>query len=339
MQYGDSIEDSRQYLRLSLEQIGKHGLPTNPVNYCIWYEYASGKNEALNTAIDRHIKDSGVLSEAACRALFTQFIIGENEAVTTRVTEELKKVFAEIIGAIKTTNHHFSESENNIGSINEALVPGLSEADVNKIVNQIKNEIKKLESSNSGFKTQLQQATEEIDRLKAKMARYRTEALKDPLTRIDNRRGFEKKLVDAIATAKSSATTLCIIITDIDHFKKVNDTHGHLVGDNLLRMVAATIKDLIKGKDTVARIGGEEFVVMLPDTPVSGATKLAEDMRRTFESLDLKKKNTGESLGTITLSFGVTDYRQDESAQAFLKRADEALYQSKETGRNRVTCV
>ena len=75
MQYGDSIEDSRQYLRLSLEQIGKHGLPTNPVNYCIWYEYASGKNEALNTAIDRHIKDNGDLSEAACRAFFTRFII------------------------------------------------------------------------------------------------------------------------------------------------------------------------------------------------------------------------------------------------------------------------
>lgn len=339
MRYRDSIEDSRQFLRLTLEHIGKHGLPTDPVNYCIWYEYASGKNEALNTAIDRHIEENGVLSEAACQTFFARFIIGANETITTRVTEELKKIFAEIIGAIKATNRHFSESENNIDSINEALVPGLSVADVDKIVDQIKHEIRKLESSNSDFKTQLQQATEEIDRLKTKMARYRTEALKDPLTRIDNRRGFEKKLIDAITAANSDATTLCIIIADIDHFKQVNDKHGHLVGDNLLRMVAATIKDLTKGKDTVARIGGEEFVIMLPDTPVTGATKLAEDMRRTFESLDLKKKNTGESLGTITLSFGVTGYRSEEAAKAFLKRADEALYQSKEAGRNRVTCL
>ncbi len=339
MQYRDSIEDSRQFLRLTLEHIGKHGLPTDPVTYCIWYEYASGKNDALNTAIDRHIEETGVLSEAACQAFFTRFIIGANETITIRVTEELKKIFAEIIGAIKATNRHFSESENNIDSINEALVPGLSAADVDNIVDQIKHEISKLESSNSEFKSQLQQATEEIDRLKAKMARYRTEALKDPLTRIDNRRGFEKKLIDAITAANSNATTLCLIIADIDNFKQVNDKHGHLVGDNLLRMVAATIKDLTKGKDTVARIGGEEFVIMLPDTPVTGATKLAEDMRRSFESLDLKRKNTGESLGTITLSFGVTHYRSEETAKAFLKRADEALYQSKETGRNRVTCL
>jgi diguanylate cyclase len=339
MQYCDSIEDSRQYLRLTLEHIGKHGLPTDPINYCIWYEYASGKNEALNTAIDQHIENHGVFSEAICRAFFTQFISGGNQAITSRVTEELKKVFSEIIGAIKATNRHFSESGNNIDSINEALVPGLSEADVDKLANQIKNEIKKLESSNSDFKTRLHQATEEIDRLKAKMARYRNEALRDPLTRIDNRRGFEKKLIDAIATADSNATTLCIIMADIDHFKQVNDNHGHLVGDNLLRMVAATIKDLTKGKDTVARIGGEEFVIMLPDTPVAGATKLAEDMRRTFENLDLKKKNTGESLGTITLSFGITDYRQNDTAEAFLKRADKALYQSKDMGRNRVTCL
>ena len=339
MQYCDSIEDSRQYLRLTLEHIGKHGLPTDPINYCIWYEYATGKNEALNTAIDQHIENHGVFSETICRAFFTQFISGGNQAITSRVTEELKKVFSEIIGAIKATNRNFSESGNNIDSINEALVPGLSEADVDKLANQIKNEIKKLESSNSDFKTQLHQATEEIDRLKAKMARYRNEALRDPLTRIDNRRGFEKKLIDAIATADSNATTLCIIMADIDHFKQVNDNHGHLVGDNLLRMVAATIKDLTKGKDTVARIGGEEFVIMLPDTPVAGATKLAEDMRRTFENLDLKKKNTGESLGTITLSFGITDYRQNDTAEAFLKRADKALYQSKDMGRNRVTCL
>ena len=339
MRYGDSIEESRHYLRLTLEHIGKHGLPTDPINYCIWYEYASGRNEALNTAIDQHIEKDGVFSEAINQAFFSHFISGGNEALTSRVTEELKKIFSDIIGAIKTTNRHFSESENNIDSINEALVPGLSEADVDKIANQIKNEIKKLEASNSDFKTQLHQATEEIDRLKAKMARYRNEALKDPLTRVNNRRGFDKKLIDAIATAKNNSTTLCIIMTDIDHFKQVNDTHGHLVGDNLLRMVAATIKELTKGKDTIARIGGEEFVILLPDTPVAGATKLAEDMRRTFENLDLKKKNTGESLGTVTLSFGVTDYKQHETAEAFLKRADKALYQSKKMGRNRVTCL
>ncbi|MBR9986124.1 MAG: diguanylate cyclase [Desulfosarcina sp.] len=337
MQYDDSIDNSRQYLRLALEMIGKHGLPTDPLNYCIWYEYASGKNKELNTAIDNHLQSNGTFSEEVCRQLFNQYIAGEAETVSTLVREELNKVFAEIIGAIQTTNQHFSQSEKNLGTINESIVSNLSESDLERIVDQIKHEIKSLESSSGSFKEQLEQATLEIDQLKTKLARYRDEALKDPLTRIDNRRGFGKKLKETISKARADGTSLCLIIADIDHFKKVNDTHGHLVGDNVIRMVAATIKESIKGRDLAARLGGEEFAILLPDTPFDGAMKLANDMRLAFERLDLKKKSTGESLGKISLSFGVTNYKKGETAEEFVNRADEALYQSKNTGRNKVT--
>jgi len=337
MQYNDSIEDSRQYLRLTLELIGRHGLPTDPLNYCIWYEYASDKNEKLNAAIDERLKNNDTFSEEINRQLYTQYIAGGSETVTTLVREGLKKVFSEIVGAIKTTNQHFSASENHLESINESIVPSLSEADLENIVKQIKLEIKDLESTNGSFKDQLQQAANEIDQLKSKMAQYREDSLKDPLTRIGNRRGFEKNLKETIDQATVEKNFLCLIIADIDFFKKVNDTHGHLVGDNVLRMVAATIKDTVKGKDLVARVGGEEFAILLPDTPFEGAMKLADDIRLAFERLDLKKKSTGESLGKITLSFGVSTLKKSESAEDFVNRADEALYQSKNAGRNRVT--
>jgi diguanylate cyclase len=126
-------------------------------------------------------------------------------------------------------------------------------------------------------------------------------------------------------------------MADIDHFKRINDTHGHTVGDNVIRMVAATIKDTLKGKDLAARIGGEEFAILLPETPLDGAMVLAEKMRLTFERLDLKKKSDGERLGKITLSFGVTPYKDSEPADSFMNRVDQALYQSKDTGRNKVT--
>jgi len=337
MRYNDGIDDSRRYLRLTLELIGKHGLPTDPLNYCIWYEYVSGNNEELKAAIDNHLGNGGTFSAETNQQFYNQYIATDQERLTSLVREELNKVFSEIIGAVDTADQVFSQSANKMEVIDESIVPNLSQDQLKKIVKQIKHEITSLEGSSSSFQKQLQQANHEIDELKSKMAIYRTESLKDPLTQIDNRRGFDKALAENITNAQAEGTSLCLIMADIDFFKKVNDTYGHLVGDNVIRMVAATLKDSIKGKDLAARIGGEEFAILLPDTPFDGAMKLANDIRLAFQRLDLKKKSTGESLGKITLSFGVTVYREAEPVEDFINRADKALYQSKNTGRNKVT--
>jgi diguanylate cyclase len=337
MQYDDTIDDSRRHLRLALEYIGRQGLSADPLNYCIWYEYASGKNGDLNAAIDSFLEGERVISAEIAQQLFNQYIADSQIKLTELVREELKKLFAEIIAAIKTSNQHFSQTEGNLESINDALMTNLSETDVDLIVDRIKQEIKRLESTSTCLQEQLQQATHEIEQLKIKMAHYRDEAFKDPLTRIDNRRSFENKLEEVINESMSAGTSLCLIIADIDHFKRINDAHGHLVGDNVLRVVASTIKESIKGKDLVARIGGEEFAILLPDTPFNGAVKLANNIRLAFERMDFKKKNNGETLGKITLSFGVAIYTRDEDGKSFVGRADEALYHSKNSGRNRVT--
>jgi diguanylate cyclase len=337
MQYDDTIDESRQYLRIALELLGKYELTTDPVNYCVWYEYASGKNKELNTVIEKHLENGGSFSQSFCQALYNQHITGRRDKVTSLVREALKKIFSEIAGTIQKTRQDFSQSESNLETINDSIAPNISEANVEKIVQQIKAEIQTLESSSLSFREQLRQATREIDQLKSKMLKYRNEAMMDSLTRIANRRGFEKSLDQSIQNANQTATQLCLIMADIDHFKKINDTHGHLVGDNVLRMIASTIKSSIKGKDHAARIGGEEFAIILPETPFDGAMKLADNMRLAFDRLDLKKKNTGESLGRITLSFGVATYQPNEPTDDFVQRADEALYQSKKTGRNKVT--
>lgn len=337
MQYEDSIDDSRQYLRLALEKIGKYDLPTDPLNYCIWYEYVSDRNKDLKSAIDASLGDKEKLKNGFTKQIYDEFVSGSNDKLNNMLRDELKKIVNEVMSTANTTNLQYTETENNLENINDTLVSSLPQSKVRQVVKTLKKEVKNLESSTKSFKTKLDQATQEIDNLKSQLEQYREESLTDPLTNIDNRRGFDKKMKHAIETCIAENTSLCLIMTDIDHFKKINDTNGHLVGDNVLKVVAGKLKETVKGRDSIARIGGEEFAVILPDTPFCGAMKLAEELRAAFEKLDLKKKSTGERIGRITLSFGVAKYIRDELPEHFFNRADEALYQSKNAGRNKVT--
>ena len=127
-----------------------------------------------------------------------------------------------------------------------------------------------------------------------------------------------------------------LAIVDLDDFKRINDTHGHLVGDRVIRFVASTLRRLIKGKDTAARFGGEELAVVLPDTPASGAMALAENIRRAIADARLVRSDTREPLSQITVSIGVGSYRRGEEVNTLFDRTDQALYAAKSGGRNRV---
>jgi diguanylate cyclase len=128
------------------------------------------------------------------------------------------------------------------------------------------------------------------------------------------------------------------MLTDIDHFKTFNDSFGHLTGDQVLRLVAMSVKHNVKGQDTAARYGGEEFAVILPNTVLRAAITVADHIRRAVMTKELMKRSTGEHLGRLTISAGVATLRADDSAQSFLERADACLYAAKRHGRNRVMC-
>jgi diguanylate cyclase len=125
---------------------------------------------------------------------------------------------------------------------------------------------------------------------------------------------------------------------DIDHFKSFNDNYGHLTGDQVLRLVAMALKHSVKGQDITARYGGEEFAVILPNTALRQALTVADNVRRSVMSKQLKKKSTGEILGRVTISAGVSMLQPGDNAHALIDRADACLYAAKRNGRNRVIC-
>jgi len=160
----------------------------------------------------------------------------------------------------------------------------------------------------------------------------------DALTGFYNRHQLEERLKQEVSGAKRQKRTLCAIMTDIDFFKSVNDTYGHVVGDVVLKTISHSIKNQLRDYDTAGRYGGEEFVILLPDTNISEAKMVAERLRKTIESkkVDISKIDNDKKYISVTISLGVAQYDGTMDCNEFIRKADNALYEAKETGRNKV---
>jgi diguanylate cyclase (GGDEF)-like protein len=166
------------------------------------------------------------------------------------------------------------------------------------------------------------------------MEKLRKEAAFDRLTNTYSRREFDRLIEHSIANAQRHKRSLSVIMLDIDHFKKVNDNHGHLAGDAVLREVAKTLSGSIRKGDYIARYGGEEFIVILPETKMIRAIELAERLRRAIEVRGIAVPG-GETL-KITASFGVSSLKPGFDRESLIKEADEMMYRAKTHGRNMV---
>lgn len=159
--------------------------------------------------------------------------------------------------------------------------------------------------------------------------------LKDPLTGADNRRAMDEAMPKIIAAARSSDIPVSLIMLDIDHFKQVNDKHGHAVGDKVLGAVATEIRSTIRADDSLYRVGGEEFVVIAKGAGVKMARRLGETLRESVADLNIPRTNGSDRILQVTVSLGVAELLADETADHWYKRADDALYEAKRSGRNR----
>jgi diguanylate cyclase (GGDEF)-like protein len=160
--------------------------------------------------------------------------------------------------------------------------------------------------------------------------RLMEQAITDPLTGAFNRRYMEARLEQALETARRRAAPVSLLIADVDHFKRVNDTHGHKAGDAVLRGLAALIRGRARAVDLLFRMGGEEFVLLLPDTPEHAAAIVADELRSAVEQARLLDRQA------ISVSIGVGAARPEDDVESWIKAADAALYAAKEAGRNRV---
>lgn len=183
---------------------------------------------------------------------------------------------------------------------------------------------------------QLEGSRVQIEGLRQRLERAQEVGLQDPLTAVGNRRCFDAALVSAIAAAKDASAPLSMIMGDLDHFKRINDQYGHPVGDEVLKFFTQLMAGSVREGDTVARFGGEEFAIVLPQCSAHEASAIAERIRTKLSAKSLTIRRTSQDIGLVTASFGVAQLQPGEQAESMVSRADSALYSAKKSGRNRV---
>ena len=335
----DDHERSLAFAQIALGQIKALRQPATPRNYEIWYSYATGFNPSMNQAINDMLSRSGNLNEEELEQIYETYLSPARltdriDTVGSRVSDEISQVMA-MIDAAAGSASNYSES---LAGMTEKISGAKDREGLRSIVESLVETTNEMQVTNTSLEQKLTASKQEINQLQTNLETVRVESLTDPMTKLANRKFFDDTLDNAVADAHTRGEPLSLLMVDIDHFKTFNDTYGHLTGDQVLRLVATSLKQNVKGQDIAARYGGEEFAVILPNTSLQSAITVADHIRRAVMSKEMMKRSTGEHLGRVTVSVGAATLRRGDAAEGFIGRADACLYAAKRNGRNRVIC-
>lgn len=372
MDYTDHPDEVAEGVFAGLSFMEKFDVPANPNNIAVWYAYASGKYPDVRQTIDTLIAEKKPFTEEVCAEIYDNYFsieresqmvesasgrivgeldrardyVGQASEKTQQIGDRLKSCSAQLADSeltkdVKGVLDKIIKETDEIGAETSALTESLDEVveEVRTVVESVTKEGQSLTDETMRLSSQLEETVYEIRDIERDFREQREQVLTDALTGTRNQKHFDIVLHSEISTAQQDSTPLSLIVIDLDHFSAFNASYGKTVGDQVLRLVARTMLDCVKGQDTVGRIGGEEFAVLLPQTDAAGAETVAKNIRAVFGRKTLTNRRTGEQYGTITLSAGVTQYRADELSTQFMRRADEAMIDAKEAGRDQICTV
>jgi len=324
------------YANSAMDLLKRGQIPPYPQFYELLYTYATGVNPTLNQRVNQIFRDGTATQELAER-LYNEFLKAQDaneriSSVSERMANRINAVHDAIDTAMATANAYSGTLQSASGDLGH---DHMSEAELRAMAQRMLAETRRMQDANQQLEQKLEASRDDISALQRDLDEVRRESMLDPLTKIFNRKSFDEGMLKAFADAELG-TSFCLMLLDIDHFKRFNDTWGHQTGDQVLRLVAMTLKSNIKGKDMAARYGGEEFAAILPETDLEGAIIVADNIRKAVQAKELLKRSTNEKLGRITASFGVAIYRKGDTPSTMIERADRCLYAAKHAGRNRV---
>jgi diguanylate cyclase len=337
VKYEHDRQASEEILRLLIQKMAEHPAAFTPQSYAVWYEYVTAINPALSETISKLLDSGEKLDDAAIERLYLKFVSECNMDVEWALREDIQQLLKKLAESTKETDNQAHRFDTSLHVYGDTLKQNPDPASLVFLIKNMADDTNKMIDSMQDLQSELAASKQKVEKLHQELQSARGEALIDPLTGILNRRGFENSAKIIFADQVALGKGLCLLMVDIDHFKTINDTYGHLFGDKVIRAVAKTLKSKVRGQDSVARVGGEEFALLLAETDISGARTVAEYMRQTIEDCKIHRIDAQENIGGITISIGVAEYTSGNSLVDLLGHADKALYASKKQGRNRTT--
>ncbi len=328
-------EKARSISLLAIHYMDRHKVAPTPDHYAVWYTYAAGTNQALIGEIDAIVKSGEPFRDFALKDLHQRFVKASDgsalvENAGAKVEAEVARIM-ELLSDAERDAKVYGASLDSAKTGLSAPKPALS-----AIVAGLLESTREMMSKNKELEDSLHSSSDEVALLRQDLAAATREASTDALTELFNRKAFEDQLKRAAATATARKEPLSLIFADVDEFKKFNDSFGHALGDQVLRLVARAISEHMPPGAVAARFGGDEFAILLPGICLTDAVDIGHKIRKTIEAKKIIKRNTGEQLRKITTSLGAAEFRSGEDVPHLFSRADRALYAAKAGGRNRL---
>ncbi len=319
------------------EALRHHGIIPLPPHFELWFAYYRGDSPELTRRLSEMIASNVAFTPDTLDELYHRCIAAED--VTAEVLSGAKAV-QEIAATIVA---QLGDNQAGVNDYSEALALWAAHLQQQPSVQTLLQAIDGLaeqttraHARNAVLEQQIASSVTRVSELQQRLTKAEHTATTDPLTGLANRGSFEKALRRAMAQARDEAASMCLLMIDIDHFKRINDSFGHPVGDLVIRLVAKVISDNVKGRDCAARYGGEEFAVVLFGAGLDAGAIVGEQIRQSLARLPLVHKPTKQQLGTITVSVGVSSHHRGDKPMNLVNRADRALYAAKHSGRNLV---
>ncbi len=310
-----------------------------PVPYTLAYVHLAGLNGEISGALQPLVEQGAAVPEKIWRDLYDHHILGSGGSMSDSMSDTLQRILASVSANIsearRSTDDFSAEVRRAVAEID--ATPGRPPDVLLAAAKRLLTAAESTCARTGALQARLEAAMADAEQLRAELEEQRRAAMVDPLTGLLNRRGMDAEF-DALLQV-GATTGFSVLMVDIDRFKAINDSFGHSVGDALIRNVAQAIRACIRKTDHAVRYGGEEFLVILPETTGKRAMIVAEAIRTKVASLRLVRRTDNLQLPAITVSIGVASSYSGDDADAIVNRADRAMYQSKQEGRNQVTCA